>query len=92
MEWQLSRMAGVFTEFRDHAMYIEDYRFFLEYEPKIKHPENGRKAVEGELTLTDVSFRYTGAESDTLKHISLSVKPGEKIALVGHTVPARRTS
>ena len=77
-------MAGVFTEFRDHAMYIEDYRFFLEYEPKIKHPENGRKAGEGELTLTDVSFHYTGAESDTMKHISLSVKPGEKIALIGH--------
>ena len=89
--WQLSRMAGVFTEFRDHAMYIEDYRFFLEYEPKIKHLTDGRKADEGELTLTDVSFRYTGAESDALKNISLSIKPGEKIALVGHNGSGKTT-
>ena len=91
VSWQLSRMAGVFTEFRDHAMYIEDYRFFLEYEPKIKHLTDGRKADEGELTLTDVSFRYTGAESDALKNISLAIKPGEKIALVGHNGSGKTT-
>ncbi len=89
--WQLSRMAGVFTEFRDHAMYIEDYRFFLEYVPKIKHLTDGRNAGEGELSLTDVSFRYTGAETDALKNISLSIKPGEKIALVGHNGSGKTT-
>ncbi len=89
--WQLSRVAGVFTEFRDHAMYIEDYRFFLEYEPKIRRLTDGRKAGDGELTLTNVSFRYIGAETDTLKNISLTVKPGEKIALVGHNGSGKTT-
>lgn len=91
VSWQLTRMAGVFTEFRDHAMYIEDYRFFLEYKPKIKHISDGANVGEGELTLSDVSFRYTGAETDALKNISLSIKPGEKIALVGHNGSGKTT-
>ncbi|MEO0540819.1 MAG: ABC transporter ATP-binding protein [Cyanobacteria bacterium P01_A01_bin.105] len=35
------------------------------------------------LTLTDVYFTYPGAESPTLKGITLTVEPGECIALVG---------
>lgn len=36
-----------------------------------------------EITFDHVSFRYEGAEEDTLQDISFTVKPGEKIALVG---------
>ena len=35
------------------------------------------------LRLEDVSFRYPGAEQDTLSHIGLTVAPGEKLAIVG---------
>ena len=41
--WALTRMTGVMTEFRDHAMYIEDYRFFLDYSPKIKRVTAGKQ-------------------------------------------------
>lgn len=36
-----------------------------------------------EICLQDVSFRYPGAEKDTLSHINLLLKPGEKLAVVG---------
>ena len=36
-----------------------------------------------ELRLEDVSFRYDGAETDTLRHLNLSIRPGEKLAIVG---------
>jgi len=88
---QLTRMTVVFSEFRKHAMYIEDYRYFLEYEPKIKRIAEGEKATVGELAFHDVSFRYSGAQTDALKHINLSVKPGEKIALVGHNGSGKTT-
>lgn len=35
------------------------------------------------LTLEDVSFRYPGAETDTLQHVNLTIHPGEKLAIVG---------
>lgn len=49
----------------------------------------GGKAIEPDtslpytLELRDVSFRYPGAEKDTLSHIDLTVRPGEKLAIVG---------
>lgn len=36
-----------------------------------------------EIAFEHVSFRYDGAERDTLKDITFTIKPGEKIALVG---------
>ena len=35
------------------------------------------------IELRNVSFRYPGAEHDTLKNINLTIKPGEKLAVVG---------
>lgn len=36
-----------------------------------------------EITFDHVSFRYENAEADTLTDCSLTIKPGEKVALVG---------
>ncbi|MCD7754323.1 MAG: ABC transporter ATP-binding protein/permease [Clostridiales bacterium] len=36
-----------------------------------------------ELRLDDVSYRYPGAELDTISHFSLTIRPGEKLAIVG---------
>lgn len=44
---------------------------------------------KGEVTFDDVSFRYTGGETDVLQHISFRTKPGETIALVGATGSAK---
>jgi ATP-binding cassette subfamily B protein len=41
--------------------------------------------LRGELVCADVRFRYTGAERDALAGVSLSVAPGETVALVGAT-------
>lgn len=44
---------------------------------------------KGEVTFDDVSFRYTGGETDVLQHISFRTKPGKTIALVGATGSAK---
>jgi len=91
VSWTLIRMTGVMTSFRDHAMYIEDYRYFLEYDPKIKRVEEGKKAAKGDIELSGVTFTYRGAEKPALKNISMKIKQGEKIALVGHNGSGKTT-
>ena len=44
-----------------------------------------------ELELRDVSFRYPGADHDTLSHVNLTIHPGEKLAVVGRNGAGKTT-
>jgi ATP-binding cassette subfamily B protein len=41
--------------------------------------------VQGEIVFDDVSFMYSDGETDVLKNVSFTVKPGQAIALLGST-------
>ncbi len=64
---------------------ISRVREFLEYPEPFKF--EGGEPVPGadgyELKLERVSFRYPGAEADTIHELDLTVKAGEKLAVVG---------
>ncbi len=91
ISWTLSSLVSRFTDLHKSAVYIEDFRYFLDYEPKISDREESRSPQAGEIAFQDVSFRYLGAQSDSLKHISFTLAPGEKIALVGKNGSGKST-
>ena len=81
-------ISGILTEYSDLTMHSLNYcrvREFLEYpkrftgEEKILHEEGMKYTLE----LRNVSFRYSGADSNALENINLIVEPGEKLAVVG---------
>ncbi|PWH13007.1 MAG: ABC transporter ATP-binding protein [Anaerolineae bacterium] len=41
--------------------------------------------VRGEITFENVSFMYSDGETDVLRNVSFSVKPGQSVALIGST-------
>jgi ATP-binding cassette subfamily C protein LapB len=45
----------------------------------------------GHLELKSVSFRYPGASVDSLSDIKLSIKPGERIAVIGRVASGKST-
>lgn len=69
--------------FYEHSLFVDNLRYFIDYSPAISKNENGIVAQEGDITFSNVSFRYKGASQDTLRHITLTIHRGEKIALVG---------
>ena len=79
------------VSFHEHALYIENLRSFLDYEPKIKANPSGVVAQGGEILVENVKYRYEGAETDTLHGVSLRIAPGEKIALVGQNGSGKST-
>ncbi|AWW30803.1 ABC transporter ATP-binding protein [Echinicola strongylocentroti] len=49
-------------------------------------------AIKGDVAFNDVSFNYpTRPEADVLKHVNLSIKSGDKIALAGHSGAGKST-
>ena len=79
------------VSFHEHALYIENLRSFLDYEPKIKENPEGIVARGGEIVVENVKYRYEGAETDTLHGVSLRIASGEKIALVGQNGSGKST-
>jgi ATP-binding cassette subfamily B protein len=59
--------------------------------PQAAVPIIPRRRLRGALELRDVRFRYPGQHQDALAGVSLSVAPGETVALVGQTGAGKST-
>ena len=82
-------VTGILTEFNTlykQSLDISIVRECLNY-PELFKFEDGEplkaEKKEYEIRLESVSFRYPGAEKDTLTNINLTLRPGEKLAVVG---------
>ena len=73
----LYRQSLDLTTVRECLEYPETFRF------EDGEPLSPKQGEPMEIRLEDVSFRYPGAEKDTLCHINLTLHPGEKLAVVG---------
>ena len=88
----MANLADIFPQAQQNSLYIDKIRAFLDYDPKIKSQEGAEvPAGNAELELNHVSFRYQEDMEDTLKDISLKVKPGEKVAIVGYNGAGKTT-
>ena len=87
----LSNLVQNFAEFGEHALFLEDVRYFLDYEPTVRDGSDTAPAGGGELTVSHLSFRYEGSEHDTLHDVSFTWKKGERIALVGSNGSGKTT-
>lgn len=92
-EW-LKNLIGSIGEFQRLAPYLDDYFNWLDM------PEKARKEAScsmdppeagPEIVFDHVCFRYEGKGEDTLKDISFTVKPGEKLAIVGENGAGKTT-
>lgn len=82
----------VTRNFSEQSRMIEKYREFLKEESRIINGNHtaGNNTAE-EIELKNVSFTYPGNSEPTLKNISLTLKPKEKIALVGYNGAGKTT-
>ncbi len=78
--------------FAERGKMIEKYREFLKCDFKIKDGEKiAEKSTPKEIKIENLNFTYEGNSEPTLKNINLTIKPYEKIALVGYNGAGKTT-
>ncbi|MBE6641666.1 MAG: ABC transporter ATP-binding protein [Ruminococcaceae bacterium] len=81
----IRRIVEFAEQFQRGMTGIERFAEIMAIEPDIKDAANAvsLKDVCGNVRFNDVAFRYEEGDKDVLSHLSLDVKAGESIALVG---------
>ena len=87
----LRGIALLLPKFEQHGLYVEKIRTFLAFESNMPSGDEkiGKEGFK-ELSIEQVSFAY-GNSKDTLQDISMSIKAGEKIAIVGYNGAGKST-
>ncbi|SFR80811.1 ABC transporter ATP-binding protein [Anaeromicropila populeti] len=81
------------VDFQKVGQFAERFRRFIEYEIKIEKAAGSKKIPEEKavLEIKNMFFRYDGADKDTLRNISMAIKPGERVAIVGENGAGKTT-
>ena len=80
----MRKLSGFSEMFANGFAGLNRFVAIMRTEPSLKDKENAPdlQDVKGEITVKDVSFAYDG-NLDVLKGVSLTVQPGETVAIVG---------
>lgn len=89
----LDQVNFCLVDFQQIGQYAEKLRVLLDCKPEIENTVGTKKINEHnkELKLENVSFRYPNCNENTLKNVSLTIKQGEKIAIVGENGVGKTT-
>jgi ATP-binding cassette, subfamily B, bacterial len=91
---QLGQVFSGVGDMFESAMFLGDFESFIaDNTPPAQDAGNTDKPVAPftELTVEDVSFRYPGTRRDTLRGVSLTLRAGEVVALVGENGSGKTT-
>jgi len=76
----------------ERLMLVENLREFLEVRPAVTRGKGLTPALDqGAVEIRDVTFAYPGGAAPVLRQLSLSIRPGETLALVGESGAGKST-
>ncbi len=90
----LQSIVGRFSRIAEMSLYLQDLFDFLALKP-FSENHTGKKAVPNPMKegfrFENVGFKYPETEVWALRHLNFTLKPGEKLALVGENGAGKTT-
>lgn len=82
----IQRLMSGAGEIYSQSLYLKDLFDFFEMRPTISSPPGSVKVprpLRHGFVFENVGFRYPDSETWALRHVNLTLRPGERLALVG---------
>ena len=90
----IQRLLLSASDIYEQSLYLKDLFVFFEMEPSIRsNPGAARvpQPIRSGFVFEDVGFQYPGGSRWAIRHVNLTIVPGERIALVGENGAGKTT-
>lgn len=90
----LNNIFGILTRMQQSFLFMDDFYAIMERTPKIVDKPDATILKAGdapEITFERVSFTYPGSEKPVFQNLNFTIKPGERLAIVGENGAGKTT-
>ncbi|MEO8336602.1 MAG: ABC transporter ATP-binding protein, partial [bacterium] len=90
----IQRLLLSASDIYEQSLYLRDLFVFFEMRPSIASKPGAARVpmpIRQGFVFEDVGFQYPGSERWAIRHVTLSIVPGERIALVGENGAGKTT-
>jgi ATP-binding cassette subfamily B protein len=90
----IQRLLLSASDIYEQSLYLKDLFVFFEMQPSIRSKPGALRVprpIRDGFVFEDVGFRYPDSERWAIRHVDLSIAPGERIALVGENGAGKTT-
>ena len=90
----IQRLLLSASDIYEQSLYLRDLFVFFEMKPSIASKPGAPRVptpMRSGFVFEDVGFQYPGSERWAIRHVNLSIVPGERIALVGENGAGKTT-
>ncbi|MCH5348394.1 MAG: ABC transporter ATP-binding protein [Oscillospiraceae bacterium] len=91
LSWRTSDVVELIVSLAKESTFVGNLREFLSYEPKTGSDQLIKAQELSDIEIKDMGFTYNGADKPTLHNVNMTIRRGEKIAIVGHNGAGKTT-
>ena len=91
LSWRTSDVVELMVSLGKESAFVSNLRDFLSYQPKADSSGLIKAESLSDIEIKNMSFTYEGAQKPTLKDVNMTIRKGEKIAIVGHNGAGKTT-